>query len=285
MARSSRLSSALSVSPSRRTSIAKALLPSAAVAAHSWGGSAKAVAQARAMGYEAAAIHQTSGMIIRPDFYGPLALDRPTERARLGLDPQRPTGVVLFGGQGSISMLKIAEQLHDVQLVLMCGHHRVLAKRLRAKASSAPHAVVGFTPDVRRHLALGDFFIGKPGPGCLSEAVQQSLPVVTFKNALTMPQERYNADWVREHGLGIVSSSIPGVRLAVLELLSRFDEFKANVRRIENRAVFKVPGILAKILEARSPLVSPSQTSPPRPLGARRRVEDARRGGMPAGTG
>jgi len=211
-------------------------------------GTAEAVGQARAMGYGDAQIHRSSGMIVRPDFYRSLALDRGTERARLGLDPNRPTGVVMFGGQGSMAMLPIERQLDDVQLVLMCGHHRELARKLRTLRSNAPRAVVEFTPEVRRHLMLGDFFIGKPGPGSLSEALQQGLPVVTFRNAWTMPQERYNADWVRANGLGIVGRSTRDVRPAVLELLSRLDEFKANVSRIENRAVFEVPEILARIL-------------------------------------
>ena len=55
-------------------------------------------------------------------------------------------------------------------------------------------------------MRLADFFIGKPGPGCLSEAVQLGLPVITIRNAWTMPQERYNAQWVREQGLGCRAS-------------------------------------------------------------------------------
>jgi 1,2-diacylglycerol 3-beta-galactosyltransferase len=97
---------------------------------------------------------------------------------------------------------------------------------------------------------LGDFFIGKPGPGSLSEAVHQGLPIVTVRNAWTMPQERYNTEWVREHGFGIVGRSTRDIRPAVLELLARLDEFKANVGRVENRAVFEVPDILADILAA-----------------------------------
>src|SRR5258708_31572108 len=43
-------------------------------------GTARAVAQARAAGYGDASIHATSGMIIRPDFYRPLNIDRRAER-------------------------------------------------------------------------------------------------------------------------------------------------------------------------------------------------------------
>jgi hypothetical protein len=215
-------------------------------------GTAKAMAQARAAGYPDAQIHRSSGMLIRPDFYRPLTLDRAAERRRLGLDPDRPTGVVLFGGQGSAAMRTIERQLDDVQLILLCGHNQALAEQLRAQPSGAPRAVLGFTPEVRRYLQLADFFIGKPGPGCLSEAVQQGLPIVTFSNAWTLPQERYNAEWVRELGLGVVSRSPRQIRPAVLELLQRIDEFKTNLGRIDNRAVFELPEILAGILQSRA---------------------------------
>lgn len=211
-------------------------------------GTARAVAQAHAMGHDRAHVHATSGMIIRPDFYEPAQFDRRTEKLHLGLDPDRPTGVVMFGGQGSMSMLTIAQALVDVQLVLMTGHHAALAAKLRKLESRAPRAVIEFTPQVRRHLQLGDFFIGKPGPASLSEALRIGLPVVTTRNAWTMPQERYNTDWIREHGLGLVAPSIGTIGPAVAELLAGLDGFKERVSRIDNRAVFELPQILAQIL-------------------------------------
>ncbi len=210
-------------------------------------GSERAVAQAHAAGIDARQIHRTSGMILRPDFYEPVGPDREEGRARLGLDPARPTGIVLFGGHGSMAMLDVAQQLHDVQLILLCGHNAVLAQKLRAQACAATHTVVEFTPQVRRYMQLGDFFIGKPGPGSLSEAVHLGLPVITVRNAWTMPQERYNTDWVKEQRLGLVVPSLRRVRPAVLALLDDLAVFKANVSRIDNRAVFEIPEILAAI--------------------------------------
>jgi UDP-N-acetylglucosamine:LPS N-acetylglucosamine transferase len=150
-------------------------------------------------------------------------------------------------------MTSIARELDDVQLILMCGHNASLAKTLRSSKASAPRAVVEFTPAVRRYLQLADFFIGKPGPGSLSEAVQVGLPIVTVRNAWTMPQERYNAQWVHENGIGIVGTSMRGIKAPVEELLRRLPEFKANVARMPaNRAVFEVPGILERILTGAS---------------------------------
>lgn len=213
-------------------------------------GTPRAVEQAIALGHPPERVHATSGMIIRPEFYETLEIDRATERTRLGLDPVRPTGLVLFGGHGSKAMLGIAERLASTtQLILICGHNRALAARLRGLPQAAPRLVVEFTSDIPFYMKLADFFIGKPGPGSISEAVQQGLPVIVVDNAWTMPQERYSAEWIRANGLGVVSRSFRAIDTAVAQLLGRFDEFRANVGRIENRALFEVPGVLQGILD------------------------------------
>lgn len=213
-------------------------------------GTPRAVAQARAMGHDDSHIHATSGMIIRPDFYRAPVIDRVQERQRLGLDPNRPTGLVLFGGQGSSAMLGIARKLAaTTQLILICGHNQQLATQLRALPQQAPRLVVGFTADIPHYMQLADFLIGKPGPGSVSEAVQMGLPVLVVDNAWTMPQERYNAHWIRENQLGIVLGSFRSVERGVSQLLEQLDAFRASVRRIHNRALFEIPDLLARILQ------------------------------------
>ena len=212
-------------------------------------GTPKAVAQARAMGHPDERIHATSGMVLRPDFYRPRVLEREAELHRLGLDPARPTGIVMFGGHGSQAMLGIARQLADTQLILVCGHNKALAKSLAALPASAPRLVLGFSTEIAQFMRLSDFFIGKPGPGSLSEALHLGLPVIVARNAWTMPQERYNTDWVRENGVGVVLKSFRNIRPAVQQLLERLPDLRSNVRRLDNRAVFEVPEILTDILQ------------------------------------
>ena len=215
-------------------------------------GTPKAAAQARALGYGADRVHLTSGMIIRPDFYAQARIDRRAELAKLNLDPDRPTGLVMFGGHGSRAMQGIAKRLDDVQLIMICGHNAALAQRLTVMTAEAraPRVVLGFTSQMRHYMQLADFFIGKPGPGSISEAVQQGLPVVVVRNTWTMPQERYNTDWVLENGAGIVLESFRFVDEGVRAIIGRLGEFKANLARIENRAVFEIPQILERLLES-----------------------------------
>lgn len=217
-------------------------------------GTARAVEQAAAAGFTPARVHATSGMVIRPDFYAvPPGFDRAARRAALGLDADSPVGVVMFGGHGSRSMRAIAERLPDVPLILLCGHNARLAQRLRALPARAPHVVLGFTSDVAEIMRLGDFFIGKPGPGSVSEALQAGLPVVVARNAWTMPQERFNTEWVREQSLGLVLSSYRSIDDELPRLLGDLPAYRARVSAVANRAVFEVPDILDRILaEARA---------------------------------
>ncbi len=217
-------------------------------------GTPRAQAQARALGHPAQRVHATSGMIIRPAFYETRPLDRAEAQRRLGLDPSHPTGLVLFGGHGSRAMLGIAQRLPDTQLILVCGHNQALARRLRALPSRAPRVVVEFVSDIPHYMQMADFFIGKPGPGSLSEAVQMGLPVIVVDNAMTMPQERYNAQWIRDNRLGIVLRSFRGVDRAAADLLARLPDWRGHAHAMRNRALFEVPHILADILaSARQP--------------------------------
>ncbi len=210
-------------------------------------GTQKAVEQARALGHSEDRIFRTSGMILRPSFYQPVTVDRASERACLGLDPEKPTGLVLFGGQGSSVMLEIDRHLDDTQLIFICGKNTSLAEKLRARRPKAKHLIEGFTSEIPYYMHLADFFIGKPGPGSISEAVAMKLPVIVERNAWTLPQERYNADWVLEQGAGLVLPNFGKVHEAVGRLLGSLDEYRANVAKIENRAVFEIIDILRSI--------------------------------------
>jgi len=234
-------------------------------------GTEKAADQARAMGHDDALIFLTSGMILRPDFYVEDNSDPVALRREMGLREGLPTAIVLFGGHGSKVMYDITERLNaaglPLQLILICGRNDELAAKLRVHQWKMPIHVVGFTKEVHRLMRAADFLIGKPGPGSIAEAMVQKLPVLVECNPWTLPQERYNAEWVTEKGVGIVLKSFESVVEGVKRMLDpeALAAFRSNVAVQKNRAVFEIPEILAKLLgepgaEHRSRMSAPVAT-------------------------
>lgn len=232
-------------------------------------GTRRAKEQALDGGLAADHVFLTSGMVLKPSFYQPIVVDVTAERQRFGLDPELTTGIVLFGGHGSRAMIDIVEGLDRtsarLQLILLCGHNHILADELRHLQTRIRLCVQEFTPRVEHFMALGDFFIGKPGPGSISEALQMSLPLIVECNSRTLPQERYNAEWLTENGYGTVVTNFREIGLCVGEMLKpeRLGQLRRNVSAYSNRALLEVPQILEEcwnarwgILRARIPAVT-----------------------------
>ena len=173
----------------------------------------------------------------------------------MGLDPDRLTGLVLFWGLGSMVMLEIAKRLEcfkdELQLIFLCGHNEKVAKALNESQNQLPKFVTNFTKDIPYYMHLCDFFIGKPGPASISEALAMKLPVIVEHNATTLIAEKYNSEWIQQKQVGLVIPSFRKIDRAVKELLEpeKLAQYRANVAAINNRAVFEIPDILQKILE------------------------------------
>lgn len=224
-------------------------------------GSDKAVQQALGHGLNPKKVFRVSGMILNPRFYeiAPLtAEERAKRRVELGLTPDKPVGLVLFGGQGAEVMAEIARNLPNRQLILICGKNEKLAARLRATPHPAPIFVEGFTQDIPRYMQLADYFIGKPGPGSISEAVAMHLPCIVERNAWTLPQERYNTEWLVEKGVGMRLPTFRVIGKAVDQLLepAAYAKYRAATEAFDNRAVFEIAEIIESLLSGNDALTN-----------------------------
>jgi len=224
-------------------------------------GSERAAQQARDFGKsEGKNLFQTSGMILRPEFYAGQKESCEAIRRQLGLDLELPTAIVLFGGYGSNVIYEIAQQIDaarlPLQLILICGKNEKLAERLRAQQWNVPVHVVGFTREVNRLMHASDFLIGKPGPGSIAEAMISGLPVLVECNSATLPQERYNTEWVTENKVGMVIQSFKNETVAAVRAFlepGKLNEMKRNVLAQHNRAIFEIPEFLATLPVKKNP--------------------------------
>ena len=218
-------------------------------------GSERAEQQARDFAKTEKKLFCASGMILRPEFYAeqkesPLAI-----RSALGLIANLPTAIVLFGGYGSNVIYDIVQQIDEarlpLQMILVCGKNEKLAARLRAAKFSLPLHIIGFTREVNRLMHAADFLIGKPGPGSIAEAMISGLPVLVECNSSTLPQERYNTEWVAEKQVGVVVKSLKNAVPAVRSLLEpgKLPALQHNVKSLHNRALFEIADFLSTQLQ------------------------------------
>jgi Monogalactosyldiacylglycerol (MGDG) synthase len=211
--------------------------------------------QALATGIPPERISRVSGMIMHPRFYragGPPIRDR--VREELGVDAAACIAL-LFGGKGSPEMAPLAERLLAAdpafRVIAICGENPALVARLAPLEARAGGRLVrlGFTDRVAEILAASDLLVTKPGPGSLSEAFHQRVPVVVTRNVHTIPQERFNTDFVRDRGLGLVVShwrEIPDAVVGVFRDPATLASMRERLSRLEpNRAVYEVIDIVA----------------------------------------
>ena len=241
-------------------------------------GSEKAQQQAFAHGHDRDHVFLASGMVMRPKFYVKTSLSRTQERKKLGLEADTPTGIVLFGGHGSSTILRIVNQLNagnaSLQLILICGKNQKLLSAVKKLRTRFPMFAEGFTQSVDYYMALSDFFIGKPGPGSISEALQFDLPVMVECNGRTLPQERYNAQWITEKKLGVVLKSFRNINQGIEKLLDpgTFAEYRANARAYKNNALYEIPEFLDEIVGRRFPAGPGSPVASAEGIPAQRRA-------------
>ena len=214
-----------------------------------------AARQAKMAGLPERYILQASGVILHPKFYAPVSADRGAERIKLGLKPDLPTGLILFGGEGSTEITRIVRLLDksklDLQLIALCGRNDAVVSALRAAKLRIPIHVEGFSREIPHFMSLADFFIGKPGPGSICEALAMKLPVIVERNGKTLPQERFNTRWVEEQGVGMVVKSFSQIAPAVRNMLDpkRYAGYRQAAAAMRNTAIFEIPEMIERVLE------------------------------------
>ncbi len=108
---------------------------------------------------------------------------------RLGLDPDKPTAIVLFGGKVQVNAhdrARVTGSTARLQMIVICGRNRQTSESDdRPVPRAYPHTSWGSRAEIPYYMSLSDFFIGKPGPGSISEAVAMKLPVIVQRNAWT----------------------------------------------------------------------------------------------------
>ena len=198
--------------------------------------------QARVAGIPESLINAISGMPIDTEFYESPGINVNDELARLGLDPALPTGLVSFGGQGSVLVGEIARKISNsglnLNMILMCGRHSESYEQLRNLKTDFPKLALSYTKETPVYYQrLAQFIIGKPGSMTITEALIAGKPIIAIKSRGMSPVQRGNEEWVKERGVGIVVGCMDELPSAVNDVITS-ENYRRNAARERHRGVF-----------------------------------------------
>ncbi len=178
-------------------------------------------------GVSPARIHVT-GLPVMPAFTTPL--DRARCSAGLGLDPSRPTILMMGGGAGVGNLSALATRLLAIdpalQLIALTGSNAALLRELSQMAAATPQRFVvhGHTSQVEQFMACADLIITKPGGLTSAECLAAGLPMIA--NAPIPGQEERNADYLVEAGAAVKAIDPVSVEFQVRRLLADPDRLE-----------------------------------------------------------
>lgn len=125
-------------------------------------------------------------------------------RSRLGWPVERPTVLLVGGGEGMGPIERIAREIAAnctwLSLVIIAGRNRELKQRLEKIPWGIPTFVYGFVTDMPDFMRASDILVTKAGPGTIMEAINSRLPMILYSR---LPgQEDGNVDYVVSEQVG-----------------------------------------------------------------------------------
>jgi len=130
--------------------------------------------------------------------------DKGTLRDKLGLERDRPTILVVGGGEGIGKVYKIARAIAkarvNAQLMVVAGRNRRLQRRLEKVDWEIPTTVFGFVTNMPELMGASDVIVTKAGPATISEALITGLPILL--SGFVPGQEEGNVEYVINKGVG-----------------------------------------------------------------------------------
>ena len=156
-------------------------------------------------------------------------------RGKLGLDRNRPTVLVVGGGEGMGPVYQtaraIAIEVPNAQLIVVSGRNAGLKQKLDKTSWEIPTQIYGFVTHMAELMGASDVLVTKAGPGTLSEAFIAKLPVII--SGFIPGQEEGNVRYVLEHQAGAYAPTPGEITRLIREWLQ---PDSANLKRMAIKA-------------------------------------------------
>ncbi|MBS7223930.1 MAG: glycosyltransferase [Clostridiaceae bacterium] len=164
------------------------------------------------------------GIPIHPKFNH--TIPREEACAALGIDPNRPTILMMGGSMGYSNNKKLIQSLStigiDFQLLVVCGNnkrqYRELTRTLETSDGTCTVLPYGFVNNVEVMMSAADCIITKPGGLTVSEALAKNLPMILV-DPIPGHEER-NVEFLMNNGMAMLVTKTFPVDEAVYHLFT-----------------------------------------------------------------
>lgn len=154
-------------------------------------------------------------------------------KQKLGIRPNVFTALIATGSFGIGPIEEIIQTLKGFQIIVVCGHSKILYDRLSGKKYDLLK-VFGLVDNMDELMAVSDVMITKPGGLSISEALVSQLPMIFFS---AIPgQETNNIKVLKEYGIGISGCSINEIGEELKRLRDSRDEYLSALKKTQELA-------------------------------------------------
>lgn len=175
------------------------------------------------------------GIPVHPKFNVPIS--REDAAAALGIDPKRPTILMMGGSMGYANNQKTIDRLStagiDFQLLVVCGNNKKGYNQLlqQMETYDGPCTIhpYGFVDNVDVMMSAADCIITKPGGLTVSEALARHLPMILV-DPIPGHEER-NVEFLMNNGMAMAVTKTFPVDEAVYNLFKNPNRIE-NIRRV-----------------------------------------------------
>ena len=145
----------------------------------------------------------TCGQPIDPAFASPP--DQLSARTRLGIEPQAPFILALFGGAGIAKPHRLLKQIKKLekpyQVVFITGRNRRMETEIQKHVRGLANCrVLGWVDNMHDWMSAADILVSKPGGSTLTEAFACGLPMLAFDPH--PGNEERTCAWIEKWGVG-----------------------------------------------------------------------------------
>lgn len=187
-----------------------------------------------------------TGQPINPRFMRNLP-ERHAARQTLGWDPDKPTILIVGGGEGMGPLYETARAINgrrlDCQIAVVTGRNAALKAQLDASEWNQPTYIYGFVNDMPRLMAASDMVATKAGPSTICEAAIAGVPIILYD--FILGQEDGNVTYVEDNHAGVFAPESGQLAETVESWLANdrklLNEYAAGARAIARpNAVFEI---------------------------------------------